>query len=456
MKKKAIALVIALVAVGVLVGLLIWALRMPTGEESSQDNSVAISDRDSSEVSSIQVKSSYGEYYVTIDEEGVYHLDQLEDFELSANTISSLFSAAAAFSGEELYAQAPEDLTEFGLTEPSSTLTFTYTDGTVITVQLGDKSPSGNYYFVTDSRDGLYVDNLNYLSAFLVPATELLSKTVVAPLEDVSVLELSKVTLIGGGRQEPTVITYTPADEEDEDSEDRFVQTSPYTLELKDTVAFAALKSLFGISGQTVEAVNPTQEELADFGLLDPYMTAIVENEDGGFTLHLSEPQDDFAYLYREGQNLVFRVSTSGFDWITVTGEDLLSPAVLDGEESDYSGFVLKGDGATYDLSLTHEEDGTVSVTCNGTDVSGESWDDLFDALTGLRRDQYDLQASDDGEVLMALTVGYTQEDREDDQLVIRSGEPRRAVIYLNGRATAVVNTTQIDEILALCQALTS
>ncbi len=450
MKKKVIDLVIAVAAVVLLVLLLLWAQSAPADTSSSEDNLVAISDRDSSEVSEVQVKNSFGEYHLTVDEEGVYSLDQLEDFDLSANTISPLFSAAAAFSGEQLFDQTPEDLAEYGLEEPSATLTFTYTDGSTITVQLGDQSPSGYYYFVTDSRPGLYLDNLEYLSDFLVPATELLSKTVVAPLEDVSVLEMTQVTLMGGGREEPTVITYEPADEEDENSEDRFVQTAPYRLELKDTVAFSALKSLFGISGQTVEAVNPTQEELAEFGLLDPYMTAVVENENGGFTLHLSEPQDGYAYLYREGQNLVFRVSTSGFEWITLTGEDLLSPFVFDGEETDYASFSFSGNGSTYDLQLTQDEEGNQSGTCNGSEISSEELTALFDELFGLRRDQYDLQSSDDGQVLLTISCTYTQEDRQADEIVIRSGEPRRAVAYLNGRATAVINTTQVDDLLDL------
>ena len=123
---------------------------------------------------------------------------------------------------------------------------------------------------------------------------------------------------------------------------------------------------------------------------------------------------------------------------------------MFDGEETDYASFSFSGNGSAYDLQLTQDEEGNQSGACNGSEISSEELTALFDELFGLRRDQYDLQSSDDGQVLLTISCTYTLEDRQADEIVIRSGEPRRAVVYLNGRATAVVNTTQVDDLLDL------
>ena len=85
-----------------------------------------------------------------------YVLDGMEGFSLDQDAAKSLMSRGTTLSTQATVAEDCQDLATYGLDAPVSTLRFDYTDGSSITLELGDKSPLTYYYLKLAGDDTVY------------------------------------------------------------------------------------------------------------------------------------------------------------------------------------------------------------------------------------------------------------------------------------------------------------
>lgn len=85
-----------------------------------------------------------------------YVLEGMEDFSLDQDAAKSLMSRGTTLSTQATVAEDCQDLATYGLDAPVSTLRFDYTDGSSITLELGDKSPLTYYYLKLAGDDTVY------------------------------------------------------------------------------------------------------------------------------------------------------------------------------------------------------------------------------------------------------------------------------------------------------------
>ena len=96
---------------------------------------------------------------------------------------------------------------------------------------------------------------------------------------------------------------------------------------------------MFNMSAKNIVAVNPTEEELGSFGLIEPSSTIQVDYNDNA-TLKLmtgygidanGQITDDPSkavsyYAMRESMDKVFVLNTAQVPWRTATADDFISP----------------------------------------------------------------------------------------------------------------------------------
>lgn len=90
------------------------------------------------------------------------------DKELNAAQCSAVFSAAASVYAQEVIRDTQEDLSDFGLSAPMAVVEVAYTDGSTARMQVGDKTPGGNAYYMLVDGDSrvltmTYATAMNYL-----------------------------------------------------------------------------------------------------------------------------------------------------------------------------------------------------------------------------------------------------------------------------------------------------
>ena len=148
---------------------------------------------------------------------------------------------------------------------------------------------------------------------------------------DKAVIELS-------GTVRPQTITLeidtVESEEETESGEDeavvsstekQYTLTTPTVQTITEASASQVTDGLYSLYANQIAAANPTEEQLAEYGLDEPYSVVSV-SIDGveQFTLRASERNsNNYVYMTKDGSPFVYLVSASRLSWLTVQVEQL-------------------------------------------------------------------------------------------------------------------------------------
>ena len=167
---------LVLIAAVVVIAILQSQGIMPTGEESSEESSVGTETEyllqyDETEIETIEVQNAAASYTLvsqlteTEDSSGnaeteqTWTLQGYEDWELTSSSIENLTSVGSSLRAVSTVAASTGsvDLANFGLDDPYAEVTIHYTDGTEVTVYVGNETPDGVYrYAMLSDRDGVF------------------------------------------------------------------------------------------------------------------------------------------------------------------------------------------------------------------------------------------------------------------------------------------------------------
>lgn len=161
-RHPAVIWLISVVCIVGLCGLGYWAANeyKPVEEEveatEAPDYTTQLISRDSDEVESVTVTYLGKTYTIVKNGDEGYQLEGQPDFKLDQDVASSLMSRGTSLTTQSTASENCEDLAAFGLDEPTSVMTVSYTDGTTTTIKLGDKSPLTYYYAMIDGDPNVY------------------------------------------------------------------------------------------------------------------------------------------------------------------------------------------------------------------------------------------------------------------------------------------------------------
>ena len=154
---------ISIVCVAVLcgAGYLVSQMEDPADEADANateapDYTTQLIDHDTADVVSVTVDYDGETYTVLNNGDDGYALEGYDNFSLNSDTASNLISRGTTLTTQSTVVENCENLAEFGLEDPVSTFTFTYTDGSTISIELGNKSPSTYYYLKMGGDNTVY------------------------------------------------------------------------------------------------------------------------------------------------------------------------------------------------------------------------------------------------------------------------------------------------------------
>jgi hypothetical protein len=219
-----------------------------------------------------------------VSNDGVWACAADADFPLSQTTVESIASTLEGMTATKSFSPG-EELSSYGLEEPTHRLTLTDANGTQTTLLLGDSAPDGSSYAMVEGAE----DTLYTVSSTLGTQLEvgLLDCAQLPTWPDISEENLLSATITGaGGTTTITVEGQEVTTEADADSSDTEPEvTTEYhwfadgTDATEDSLMAALQSEMTGVSVSSMVAYNPA-EGLEAYGLDTPWAELVVTYTD--------------------------------------------------------------------------------------------------------------------------------------------------------------------------------
>lgn len=271
-KKRILLLFFVLMLLGVTVVSLLLVRSEPVPEEytTPADTSVQLYDYTISDVASVTIRrGNEAPWTAEVSGETVTISGDIP-MTLSLDECSDFLSSAADLLAEDVLTDDPADyadhLADYGLENPRYEARITYTDGTDITLRVGDKGHDGTWRYMLVSGDNrLFAFSNGSVEGIFVNRDTL--RKVAQP--DLHRARIDRITLTEGEQ----VIQWTlMGDITDADAADKWQITAPFTYPA-DAEAMAKLLSSAANLRLSAHVAPATPENLAKYGFDTPRLT---------------------------------------------------------------------------------------------------------------------------------------------------------------------------------------
>lgn len=472
MNRRIITLIIGIAALAVtVIGLLVVLAVLPslsqTGDTPQDDASVTTTTAEpqlvmydktvdstgavvSKPVSEITVENTTGRYRLITREDDTMAVEDYADLLTDSASITAMCEYMAKFPVlKEL--RFVEDEAAYGFDEPTATMTATYHDGSDITVVIGGVSQgTEGYYARVQGENTLYIIDSTVASYYTRAGKSLIGKTLITapPINEddtSSTAQLLRLWLTGTCRDKAVEIAIdTDAKYPGMTYVSSYVMTAPYVRAINPDVFSSIATAMLTLTATDVEAVHPTAEQLAQYGLSDPHSTAAftlaavsTASADNGGTIskhyndreHMillgDKNEDGYYYALVDGYDIVYLLSEDSVPWAEKTYDELMHSLLFLKAITAVDEITVTESGKATTFALTHYPDkDTVDdrlvVTAGGKTYSTADFRTLYSMMLGIHRVGLKEEgAVASGEPVLELEVVFND-----------GGEPMSAAFY--------------------------
>lgn len=477
MKKKK-TLIIVIIAAAVLVGVMLLLIFLPKGsgsDSSTVDEGVAmktVTDKDGmhqavvetepngeiknnsygtliknipADIKTIHVENKKGTLDVISNtpkgEATVYKLKGYEDYALQSGIPDKIANAAAKLDFSKVASQSGDKKSEFGLDEPRATVTVTYNDKTKAKFIVGSDAPqSAGTYIQFGTEPTIYLCDTETVSAFDLGLNDFMDLNINKTADTTENNDASSITISGSGFDSEIVLKPN----KDGKNAASFVMTSPSGGYANESEASLISGGIRGLYADSVEMVNPSDDQLKKLGLLSPHAKITAVYPDVTVKLIGSKPDGDGkVYIMTDGGKVVYKLFSEKAAWTATSYEKLLSDYVISPKMDSLSGVTVKAD-KTYDFSLdtktstkTDDEGSettstTTTVQYNGKDVDLGKFTTYYDDLSLIKLSE---KKSKSFSGSPEISVTYTYSDGTTDKAEFYAAGNEFYTAVLNGKA---------------------
>lgn len=264
--KKLLGLVGALAVLGGAYGGIVWINQNNEEKEAEQSkaekeaNTFYLSQME--EPVSISYTNSYGTFAFSYDTENeTWSYDSDEHFPVTQSYLTSISSDLKSFTAERKLEEVQDDLSVYGLDNPSCTITAKGSDDTEVTIQIGSlNSYNSDYYAKVEGSDDIYTIASSYVSDISNDISALQEKESFPTITSTSItdVQLSKDGIMLDMEKE---VTQEPATEEETtENASEEVETESESSELESKVSEEETKSETASDSSEEESEEETVE----------------------------------------------------------------------------------------------------------------------------------------------------------------------------------------------------
>lgn len=461
MKSKAKSLIfIGIFVICMALVFLILVLTQPRAEGNDKDDqsesntTVALTNYERDNISTMKIKNSTGEYTITQTALG-FSVDELKDLKQNTTTMGAAGNCVAKITAQTLVEENAQDLAKYGLEadSPEAECVVTLKDGSSYTVLYGVTAPDGSSVYVrlADSND-VYVVLLNssryfynskesYISLII---KEQLSNDNTAPTIDL--LTVTRKDLDYDIVFEDDTKNYSVDEVSMASSQ---VMISPVYAYLDITNSNDIIYGIWGLTATEAVKPFPTEEDMAEYGLADPFCTVTINAELQTYKLSIgniasyvigedgnptTEPESYYGYF--EGKDVIYIFSATEVKWATFMPGDILSSMMTSNYiyALDYMDIELhNGEEISYHYDIEGSvDDASLAVSLNDKYVDADDFKILYQFVLKCPIDDLCLEDPKEDAKLLAY-IDFARAEGGGDTLEFYDDGANRVIIKLNG-----------------------
>lgn len=499
MKANKKILIIVLIAALLLVGILVALILLPKGGDDSKDNAIdegvdmrtsidesglhqaIINTKENGEIENnsygtlvkyntadvvkLHVENKSGSFDVTsytpVDEDGkseatVYTLEGYEDFDLQAGIADSIANDAADLEFTKVISLDGKNSSDYGFDSPTATVDITYSDDTTAKLIVGDTAPQNmGVYVKFGTLDTIYFVAVDSVDSFSYGVNDLISLTINDSPTDSNDNNPISVEL-GGRHLSEKVVFEANLDAEISSS---YKITAPQARYAGEKATSNIVGGIRGLYADSVVMANPSDSQLKELGLDEPYAEIKADYPDTTVELIASEPDgDNYVNLMVKGGKVVYKIASDKVAWSTVKYEELLNEYVLYPNMTSLSNVIVKDGSNTYDYELSSVETTTTDDEGNETtsvvttvlldkaDIETGYFSTFYQNITMTTLADYETEEVT-GDLAFRVTYQYNTL-RESDTVSFYQSDSGRYVAVLNGTVVGHVYKSGINKII--------
>lgn len=394
----------------------------------------------------------------TVTDSTVYTLVGYEKFDLATGIPESIANDAASLEFTKVAKLDCQNLSEFGLDAPRSTVHIKYTDGSKAVVKVGSVAPAGAgvYVLFGDSND-VYLVAEDSVDGFLVNLLDMFDKNINTAAESDDNAKFSSITISGSNFPDTIVMEQNS----DETVSAYYKLTSPSNVFVSVLEGSLVTGGIRGLYAEEVVCVNPSASQLEKFGLKTPYAEIKAVYPDVTVNLIASKPaSDNLVYLMSKGGNVVYTIKADKVPWVTTSYDELLSEYVICPTSSALTGVKVNDGSNTYNFTVetksttVTDDDGEESTKTTTTAYYGDKELDLTNfeymcqEFVSLTRNDV-VTNSPSGSVVMTIEYSYSTDRSNDVVTIYDDGGSDEYLAALNGGSVGHVSKATVNKIKA-------
>lgn len=381
--KRGILLAIFAVVIVALVGIYVFLINRPAPSlPSLPDKSVAVHTVPDEDILKIDLRTPDTELSLRREGEG-WIVPGYEEAELDRNKVLTVVSMFARLWARDVVAEAPEDLSIYGLDRGDISGRVTLSDGTVRTVTFGNRTPSRNTDYIMIDGDSrvftVWQNNKNQMAW---------------TIDDLRVRQLSRI-------ETATVNRLVVKNDNGTMEIVRYQESHgmPYVMSRDVMVKPYAMQR--GADGEKVEEminaasairvdefIADQPADLAAYGLASPRMELILHHGRGVFHLQFGKAYGrDRLYVKQGVEPTIYGIDASDVQkFLEVGAFDLVTRFLALVNISAVDQVTVEIKGQTYTLEITREGD-EETFTLNGAVLPEDPAKSLYQAIIGMVAD---------------------------------------------------------------------
>lgn len=391
----------------------------------------------------------------TEEESAVYSIKGMEDLPLSNNLLSTLANNASELYAHDLVEENAADLEKYGLAKPDAQITMQYEDGTKFSMSIGMESPLDNVYTYALVGDDVYLVKSSPMENYRKDPTFFVSTTILEEPEegDYPIVESVRIQ-----REDLDYDIYLEYEEnENEDSQGgaiaAHVMREPVFAYLTPDKSTDVTNGMFGLYAAQVAAIHPTDAELEDAGILEPFCTVTMKCDNGktyslylGDTYKTETSEQNCYYAYLDGVDLLYGVAVENAVWATMKPGDITSENILNTYVWDIATLDVSANGKKIRFEGEGDKD-SYEVKKDGVACDKERFRLFYRFLLYVYGEELYL----DGEIPDAVpdtTIHVVTQDGSEDILVeFYKLDNLNALVVINGQPTYKTRASSMEAI---------
>ena len=225
--------------------------------------------------------------------------------------------------------------------------------------------------------------------------------------------------------------------------------TKPVVLDLDADKCYDVIEDVFGLKASQVAAVLPTDEQLEEYGLADPFAEIMMDTASGQFFMKVGNKYIDAEgnqtgyYCYVEGFDVVYVFNTESLPWVTVKPKDITTSLITTNYIYTVSAIDIKTTDSETHFTMTGDSKDNYAVKLDGKDMSADEFKTFYQFILKAPADDIYLE---DTNAEPSLTVTITHKSGTDVIEFIPAGD-RKSIVKLNGVTSFKCPTAYVERL---------